>query len=322
MKTLDAYAGATENSQTPLKDVYNSILKELIQTCVKDEITLFTSISSRYERSLFEMRNNDLSKAKEHLSEAEGMQKEFADNELMYRLLDLWHLPIKAYFFYKLSKFSKAENLLILSIDEAALLVRQGFFIVEFHKIQQLHNIARLYYKQKKIDCAGRIINEAVNYIITGNSPSIGKEWSFPDLEQSPISLKSSMILQMVLESAGELLPPTMQDPRFYKAIFENLPKIQPSLSNGTFLDEWISLRELYLMEVDHSSFIELATDFIINKPSKSDILKLSLMVCIWDLLKKTESWDETSGKYLLRYSQKLKVSNRQKEAFRVYLGI
>jgi hypothetical protein len=298
-------------------DLLNGLIEKKLD---KHERGLLSAIASDYEKALTLSRNNDIAEAGLYLNNANREQAKYPLASLMYSLLELHGLPVKAYFYYKNNEYDIAEQLLLESIQSSGSLVNDGFYMVECHRIQQMHNLARMYFKRKQFEHAGRIIAEALLYMTREKIPDTRASWNVAALRQNPMSLRTDMILQLALETIGELLPPTQQQPEIYHAVFGNWSEPLPGLAACEPLDYWIKLKNLFLSGNSDESFMEAAVDFVMTAPSRFDILKLALIVDITDLLRRTADYDAAIYTNLYAFGQRLKVSKRYKLACFAYL--
>lgn len=286
----------------------------------EDGRKVLSAISSNYERALTEARKNDLELSGAYIADAEQAHAEFASDSLTSRLLGLHALPVKAYYFYKKYDYQLAEQLLMESIAGSSPLIEQGFFMVECHRVQQLHNLARMYFKRKQFEHAGWIISEALNYLAQEKIPEVGANWSIEALRQTPYSLRSDMVLQLALETAGELLPPTQQHDTFHQSAFGSWPGLVPGMAACEPLGSWVKLKDMRLSGMQDESFVTSAVDFITTTPAQFDILKLALMVNVTDILRKTSNYDSSIYENLVSYGKRLKVSQKHRLACFTYI--
>ncbi|MCF0064403.1 hypothetical protein MUK70_25555 [Dyadobacter chenwenxiniae] len=284
------------------------------------EKELLSAVGADYGEALTLARNNDLDKAEWYMNKAHQEQENFSQTSLVYQLLDLHGLPVKAYFHYKKKEYKLAEQYLRDSTSKSADLVKEGFYMVECHRIQQLHNLARMYFKRNELEHGGQMISEALLYMTQEMIPTVDSNWHVDSLRQCPMSLRCGMILQLALETAGELLPPTLRQQELYKSAFGNWSEPLPGLTDCEPLNQWIKLKNLYLLEHSDEAFVESAIDFALTAPAQFDILKLVLIVNMTDTLRKTSNYDPAVYKDLSAFGQKLKVSRRYKLACFTYM--
>ncbi|MCF0072263.1 hypothetical protein LZD49_17415 [Dyadobacter sp. CY261] len=298
-------------------DLLNTLISRKLD---EEQRRVLSSIASNYEKALAEARKNDLELANASIADAEQAGAHFPLNSLTAQLLGLHALPVKAYFYYKKYEYQLAERLLMESIAGCNPLIEQGFFMVECHRVQQLHNLARMYFKRKQFEHGSWIISEALNYLAQERIPQLGSDWSIDALRQTPYSLRSDMILQLALETAGELLPPTQQQDTLHQSAFGNSLDLVPGLAACEPLSRWIKLKNMLLSGMPDESFVTSAVDFITTTPARFDILKLALMVNVTDILRKTFNYDSSVYENLVSYGKRLKVSQKHKLACFTYI--
>jgi len=298
-------------------DLLNTLISRKLDEKEREELSL---IASNYESALTEARKNDLQLSGAYIVEAEKAHSQFAPQSLTAQLLNLHALPVKAYFHYKKYDYQLAEQYLIESITGSSSLIRQGFFMVECHRVQQLHNLARMYFKRKQFEHAGWIICEALSYLAQEKIPGIASNWSVDAMRRTPLSLRSDMLLQLALETAGELLPPTQQQITLHHCTFGYSLDLAPGLEACEALSRWVKLKSMLSSGMPDESFISSAVDFITSTSAKFDILKLALVVDMTDILRKTFEYDATVYEYLVSYGKRLRVSQKHKLACFAYI--
>lgn len=298
-------------------DLLNTLIREKLN---EEERVELSSIASNYESALTEARKNDLQLSGAYIARAEEAHLQFAAHSLTAQLLDLHALPVKAYFYYKNYDYQLAEQYLIKSVSGSSSLIEQGFFMVECHRVQQLHNLARMYFKRKQFEHAGWIISEAISYLAQEKIPGIASNWSIDAMRRTPFSLRSDMLLQLALETVGELLPPTQQQEAFHQSVFGNSLDLVPGLAACEPLSRWIRLKSMATSGMPDESFVTSAVDFITTTPARFDILKLALMVEVTDILRKTFDYDATAYEHLVAYGKRLRVSQKHKLACFAYI--
>lgn len=314
---LSSELRAVKNS-SPI-DRFSEILNQLVASRICNDMDLFLTISAKYREVLKEARNNNLYRARAALHEASIMKSGHPAHTLLYRLVDVSALPAEAYLLYKQGDYTGAEQLLMKSINDSFTLVEEGFFILEFHRIQQLHNLARIAYRLKHIEQGGHIINQALSYMLCHKEPLVGGKWSTRDMNASPASLKEDMIVQLALESVAELLPPLPRGQLFHEITFKDLLRDDKEATCSAVLKEWLMIKEYPLRENDEL-FVETAVNFIRKNHRRFDILKLSLIMDIADVMQKEGVYDRDACHYLADAVGRLLVSDRHKSACLIYL--
>lgn len=313
-----AVAGTGEVFQSGnFGDLLNTLIRQKLN---EEERAELSSIACNYENALTEARKNDLQRSGAYIAEAEKAHLQFAPHSLTAQLLDLHALPVKAYFYYKKYDYELAEQYLIESVTGSSSLIGQGFFMVECHRIQQLHNLARMYFKRKQFEHAGWIISEALGYLAQEKIPGIASNWSVDAMRRTPFSLRSDMLLQLALETAGELLPPTQQQITLHQYTFGNSLDLAPGLEACEALSRWVKLKSMLSSGMPDESFVTSAVDFITTSSARFDILKLALMVDVTDILRKTFDYDATAYEHLVSYGKRLRVSQKHKLACFAYI--
>jgi hypothetical protein len=303
-------------------NVYGEILDELVKGYLSNmELRGLTYIWGKYDKALTEARRNNLEQAQQLLSEAEAVH---AENELdsgLYALADVSALPMKAYLHYKKNEFEQAESLLYQSLKNDILLIKEGFYILEYHRIQQLHNINRSYFRKGQLLEGAAVIRQALAYILYEHIPTIGTDWSVDSIQKTPDSLRSAMFLQLALEPIGVFLHHISQEKELFQAAFANLTFFEPRSTEEEIMLQWFELKELYFKGNNNHKFITETLTFLSNISTDFDILKLSLVANLTDALKDISTYNASYHEKIIAFGTQLKVSDRHKQACFTYVN-
>ncbi len=303
-------------------NVYGEILDGLVKDYVSNmELRGLNYIWGKYDKALTEARRNNLEQSQQLLSEVEAIQAEYDPNTPLYALINVAALPMKAYLLYRNSAFKEAESLLFQAIENDIALIKDGFYILEYHRIQQLHNINRLHFKQGKLLEGASVIHQALRYILYEHLPAMSSDWSIKSLQQAPDSLRSAMFLQLSLEPIGVFLHHILQEKELFNAAFANLTFFEPRTSDEAVMLQWFEIKELFFKAEDNNQFLKEAIEFISKTGSEFDILKLSLIANISDALKKTSVYTIEYHQKIVAFSSQLKVPDRHKQVCLTYVS-
>jgi hypothetical protein len=133
----------------------------------------FAFYSSSYQNALKEARHNNLQNAQNAIDRAKKHINLdlLSDHEL--KIYSIISNPVEAYLNYKKADY-EASILNTTNVIRIDGFLESEYPILFFHKIQQLHNVARIYCKTKQYEKASHIINLLFTCIICDTSI----EWS------------------------------------------------------------------------------------------------------------------------------------------------
>jgi len=125
-------------------------------------------INNLYIKLLFELRKNNFDY---FLKNEDKILKFFNTSPLNKhenRIFHIISLPVKAYYYFKTSKFKKAIDYTEEAIEYADHFVNDYSFLYGF-KIQQIHNIIRILFKSSDIENACKLNDNVICHLINGN---------------------------------------------------------------------------------------------------------------------------------------------------------
>lgn len=176
------------------ESVFGSISHNLIKENPNADSMVINAISDKYFQGLLLIRKYRLKEAYQLFEQAdtELNLKQLLPQSINF--INSFALPAKAYLCYKINEFQFAKSYLIETIKVDEGLENDGFSILHYHRIQQLHNLSRMSFKKSENQEALEIAKEIIDYLCLGYSPKLIGQWNSEVLHKHPISLRSAML--------------------------------------------------------------------------------------------------------------------------------
>lgn len=300
-------AGTANRVDLVKNNIYTTTLNDLTRQRMGPHWRAVNYLWNQYEKVIREARTGSMHAATQLLTEAETYRSQLAPAPWLSQLLDISALPAVAYLRYKQDRLAEAERLLRFSIESDAGLLAEGYYILAFHRVQQLHNLARLYFKKQQLAAGAAFIREGLAFMLLGRTPSTGSGWQHQDVEAVPVRLRSDMSLQL----AGEVLALMPHYPReerllFYET-FGDLTDWQPQTESERALLDWITAKAHFLGG-RFERFLPAAAEFLTGQPAGFDPHKLSLLTNLTDLLVRTGGYTPAAQQRVRGFADQLNV--------------
>lgn len=240
--------------------------------------------SSRYERGLNHARKNNLQQAQQAFQEGDKLKNNLK-GELDKKLVNVFELPAVSYWYYKNADYEKAEELLWEVMRTDSFLETNGFTILLAHRIQQLHNIARIHFKKNNFDKACDIINQTLRFAMFGEQPDFEGSWDFEQLQKAmTIEHRAIMLWQLASETTLFIHRYHPQEfEKYYQIAFNGLHELKPTSVDEDLHVLWFNLKNLYLQN-EYAAFVDGIEAFINQIDANYIIYLYSLTVDLYNI--------------------------------------
>ncbi|WBL25749.1 radical SAM/SPASM domain-containing protein [Zunongwangia sp. HGR-M22] len=147
-------------------------------------------------------------------------------NENEEKITSFVALPVIAYYFYKLNDFQEALSYTNKSIEnDDYFLPNHG--IMHGHKIQQIHNIIRIYFKQNKILEACSLVNSTISHMTGNENLNYPKgNWKYKSYDfnsQNDITGLFHQIFSETVNSISSISKNSDEEFEYFQKAFGNL---------------------------------------------------------------------------------------------------
>ncbi len=149
--------------------IYQEVFKQFFDKEVTEEnFAVVNEINDVYVSLIGALRKKKLSAYEEELVAVSEKRNSSKLNENELKVIDMSSLPLEAYYYYKKEDFDTALQLTNNSI------LNDDFFLEKYpflygHKIQQIHNVIRIYFRQEKYKEGCLLVNDVLNHLMLGH---------------------------------------------------------------------------------------------------------------------------------------------------------
>lgn len=220
------------------------------------------------------------------------LEKEYRKAELRFasevkkirirNYINIFRLPFISFFEYKLKNYKEAIALEIHSLKIASKLeVKEDFYTLHMYRVQQLHNIARIYYAQKKYKEWTQLMNAILLYLFTQENHTIKVRWENGNFENDNKVIYTVMVNQIIQESIKYC--DTLKEQKYLAEILKDIELTKPHKDkNIETLRIWCFqkirfLKNEYSLSIDFKNIELLFLDDAIAIPYKYSLLKSML---------------------------------------------
>jgi len=142
----------------------------LIGTLTEQEKMDFFPLSSWFTKGLNLSKEGRLMLAGHYFSSGERYQQALTREGMLWLLLQTTYLPKKAYYLYKTGNRAAAEEMVHASMDIMKRLELDGFEFLVYGRVQQYHNLARMYLAYGQTQHGLRLVAHTLEFLLTRRS--------------------------------------------------------------------------------------------------------------------------------------------------------
>lgn len=319
--SLPRYSAAQQKDPPDyFTDLWNDLFNKKIS---EEERMPLNFIFKQYQEGLHAAKRNEINLSAFHFQYASRQVTAIQPKKVYRRYLDVTGLPAKAYLYYKKNKHDKAMQLLHQALQNDIVLEAEGFHFLTLHRIQQYHNICRIYVTQHKIPAAITLAGHVISYMIDDQFPFQDLQPGMIDIEKEETSyLRSAMIVQIFTELYGIALTAKINDGeeqalRLFKLSFEHIVNFRIKSAEDEVIYDYYQALSTYYQE-DYQQFLPIAHQFIAERDQRYDKLKFFLLIHISEVLKKNalHKNDTVTQNVILSLVTHLKISSGQRLFF------
>ncbi|MGO4289252.1 hypothetical protein [Chitinophaga sp. RAB17] len=169
MLLLTTGASLTQAAER-LEAFFNDVL--LAKLTPEDKHTLYP-LNSWFMKGLNYSKSGSMELAKYYFEQGERYEQSLAKDTLLWQAVQNEYLPKKAYYLYKTGERDSAEKMLHEVMLNMQAMELQGFEYLVFGRIQQYHNLVRMYFAYGQTDEAIGLASEVVAYLLSGHSDKL-----------------------------------------------------------------------------------------------------------------------------------------------------
>jgi|GEM_PF-2457874 len=286
MLLLTTSASLTQAAER-LESFFNDVL--LAQLSQEDRHMLYP-LNSWFMKGLNHSKSGSITLAKYYFEQGERYEKTLAKDTLLWQAVQNEYLPKKAYYLYKTGEKDFAERMLREVMLNMQTMEQQGFEHLLFGRIQQYHNLVRMYFAYGQTDDAIRLAAEVTGFLLKGHSENL-TDLNVP-LVKHPEKyelFKYLFICQVLFETLNVMIA-FLKAPQLIKKINELLQVVLPAAKQYQTGSEDAALTKQTILlfesfyEGDYKRFCEETDLFMAGNPiqyvSARNCLKLYTELC------------------------------------------
>jgi tetratricopeptide (TPR) repeat protein len=296
------------DSAEALDDKFRPIdFDELFTQSIHSKFNINTNMGIEYLWSLYSkgfeaVKALNFTLAEYYFNKADKLVEKESLEPDVKKYLNIYTTPKKAYYWYKKKDFAEAFNLTwdaLLQVEA----IEEEFPNMHMGKIQQLHNIARMLFRQNKFDEALQVTHEILKYLMLGQQPQVEKgRWSKLYKERCDPTLVSLMTMQVFSEDVLNMLLIADIDKRqAFVTYFEALKDFVPFFTQDSAYVNWINAISAYY-RFNYEEFFQYSALLFKGVKNKFITLKTFILVlCIEQLSERelNKNIEEATIKYL-----------------------
>ncbi len=264
------------------EDIWPKLLSRQLQDYLdENRIKIIKYVSEKYQKAVGFGRQGKINFAYQFIFEAEQMSTALVSDDAL--IVSVFGLPARAYLFYREAKYENALEKTIEAMEVDQGLELRGYSLFHFHRIQQLHNICRVYFKTKPLSEAAALANELLKYLMLGKKiTSFTGLWDVHFLENAPQQLRSALIVQVFNEVHSYFIRVSnAQNSKsfMFRSLFEGLNgNFDAITESDDILKKWLELKELECAQQYNQYFIR-AMEFLEQGDVRFDYYKYHVVI-------------------------------------------
>jgi hypothetical protein len=269
-KTADKFA-------RPQRGVFSILLNAEAAKKLGHEMNdRISEVTDTYFNAVVLCRKNKITDALTVLHQGDAAFENFEDEPQC--LIRLFKLSAWANYHYKAGEFNQGIGLLVSGLSLSARLEAEGYEVLQFRRIEQLQNIARIFFSSKKYLEGFTLIRSILRFIMGGNTDGLYiKDWNhqkFTQIRQMMENTLDSVFLQLAtLNSSAQETP--FGDLFYYDFFFkELLETMDADTYNRSILYNWMYVKASYFKE-GQEAFLNNISIFLKDDEISPDYNKL-----------------------------------------------
>ena len=264
-KTVDKFLERIEkisfqrmSSQVINNDLYLDVfLSQIEEMQLYKNKTNLKEMIALYSDTISFLRDGNLYLAEETLLKGQKLKSKIVDN-IEIKIIRVIELPTVSYFLYKKEQYKEAKELLQEQMKHSMYLESRGIPILVMNRIQQIQNVARIYFKMNRISMACKQINKALHILFATTLISDDKT-----KVESFLRIKDLMIFQLTTETIKTLKKCCNQDfEKYYSITFKGLNFLTLHAYDECIHLKWFKLRS-YFCSGEYHMFILKLDEFL-----------------------------------------------------------
>jgi hypothetical protein len=248
-------------------------LSLLLQPLVTEERHTAQLLGGYFYKGLMQTKAGRVGLANYYFEKGEHYAGTLARESYLWLVVQDDYLPKKAYYFHKTGQKDLAEDMVKEAMDTMKTLEQMGFEHLLFGRVQQYHNLARLYFTYGQTSDAIVISAELVAFLLSGYSEKLA-DLNVP-LHKHPekYALMNYLFIgQVLFETLGVILKFSNRDSfvfnsrAFLEPVLKAVNSYEPADLDEAVLKQYISLFTFFYRQ-EYTRFYQEASLFDADNP-------------------------------------------------------
>lgn len=261
--------------------IFSENFKKIIELYCEDS-TLYFFYMNYYNNALNEARKNNLKLAERNIIKAKSNVDftDFGKDEI--NIFNLLTFTVDAYMLYKNDDFSGSimKTIEVMELDD---IYEKQFSFIYFHKIQQLHNISRVYLKCNEFKKFTQTIDILLKNLLLNRTVTYENQIFESQDIKTDLDLRILMTYQVFLETIYFIEKNTENERQYFnecfKAIIDNTDEFIFDELKGIF--HWVAIKNdllngKVLSEVLIANYLDSSKNFSDKTPTVSIVRNLN----------------------------------------------
>lgn len=244
-------------------------------------------MATEYSGAVVECRRGNLPAALDRLRRTDELVLTLHETAL--KVVTLCQFSAWANYYYKAGQGEQAVALLHQVLHTSAALERTGCEVLIFRRIDQLLNIATIYFKQKQIEVANELMRNILYFVLTGQAQGLFiDDWDGTAVRRVRLFQEGALdevVSRLAAQNTIQMEHPTYDNAYYYHFFFRDLlHKLPTDTYNRVVLYNWLYTKASYF-ELGPAAFLENVLAFVgdAEVASAYDLLKANLLAqVIW----------------------------------------
>ncbi|OGX90173.1 hypothetical protein [Hymenobacter coccineus] len=253
-----------------------------------------SQLAAQYHKAVQACRQQDLAGALAHLLTVDAALTAAARAGLPAVATDfvtLFRLSAWGNYYYKANKAARAVEILRQGLGLSAALERQGYPVFIYRRIEQLQNIATIYFQQQQYDLANTLIKNTLNFVHSGRVAGLFiDDWDAATFRSMRLIQESTLdegFGRLAKQNTQLMGHATYGNAYYCQTFFQDLLQtLETDTYNRAVLYNWLYVKVAY-HEQGPDAFYEYALSFFsdANIAPQYDGLKANLLAqAVWEV--------------------------------------
>jgi hypothetical protein len=281
-------AGTVDNKGFNGQALFGALLNNELRAQVGDDAFRHAEHAiTEYFEAVLLCRKKELPAALRQLQRADALMPALASGTEEF--VTLFKLSAWGNYYYQACEGNQAVELLRQGLRISADLERRGYGAFIFRRIEQLQNIANIYFKQQQDEAAHRLLKNVLTFMHSGRATDLLiEDWDTGPLAQLRIMQESTLhavLRHIAVQNTRFMDHPVYDNAYYYRFYFKDLlVELETNTYNRVVLYNWTYAKASFF-EAGPAAFLENVLAFLADEAiiPTYNVLKANLLAqALW----------------------------------------